>query len=44
MHAFRFVFHHPDDAHLMPSNVIDLAKLGGRINLDDLPEDLRPAQ
>jgi hypothetical protein len=43
MHAFRFVFHHPADAHLMPSNAIDLAKLGGRINLDDLPEDLRPA-
>jgi hypothetical protein len=42
MHAFRFVFHHPADAHLMPSNAIELAKRGGRINLDDLPEDLRP--
>jgi hypothetical protein len=43
MHAFRFVFHHPADAHLMPSNAIDLAKSGGRINLDDFPEGLRPA-
>lgn len=42
MHAFRFVFHHPADSHLMPSNAIDLAKRGGRINLDDLPEGLRP--
>ncbi|SJN12085.1 hypothetical protein FM113_13835 [Leucobacter sp. 7(1)] len=42
MHAFRFVFHHPADAHLMPANAIGLAKRGGRINLDDLPEDLRP--
>lgn len=42
MHAFRFVFHHPADAHLMPSNAIDLAKRGGRINLDDLPDELRP--
>jgi hypothetical protein len=43
MHAFRFVFHHPADAHLMPPNAIDLAKRGGRINFDDLPEGLRPA-
>ncbi|MGJ8720591.1 MAG: DUF4238 domain-containing protein [Salinibacterium amurskyense] len=42
-HALRFVFHHPADAPLMPLNAIELAKLGGRINLDDLPEDLRPA-
>ncbi len=44
MHAFRFVFHHPADAHLMPSNAIDLAKRGGRINLDNLPDGLRAAQ
>ena len=43
MHAFRFVFHHPADAHLMPSDAIDLAKRGGRINLDDLPDGLRAA-
>jgi hypothetical protein len=43
MHAFRFVFHHPADAHLMPSNAIDLAKRGGRINLDDLPDGVRAA-
>ena len=43
MHAFRFVFHHPADAHLMPSNAIELAKLGGRINLDDLPDGLQAA-
>lgn len=43
MHAFRFVFHHPADAHLMPSNVIDLVKRGGRIDLDDLPDGLLAA-
>lgn len=42
MHAFRFVFHHPADAHLMPSNAVGLAKRGGRINLDDIPDELRP--
>ena len=42
MHAYRFVFHHPSDAHLMPPNAVDLARRGGRINLDDLPDELRP--
>lgn len=43
MHAHRFVFHHPDDRHLLPDNVTELSKRGGRINFDDIPEGLRPS-
>lgn len=44
MHAHMFAYHHPDDAHLMPEQVTELAKRGGRINLEDLPEGLLPAE
>lgn len=43
MHAHMFTYHHPDDANLVPEQVVELAKRGGRINLEDLPEALRPA-
>jgi Protein of unknown function (DUF4238) len=43
MHAHMFAYHHPDDAHLVPGQVTELARRGGRINLADLPEGLQPA-
>lgn len=43
MHAHRFVFHHPDDRHLLPDNVTELSKRGGRINFNDIPDGLLPS-
>lgn len=43
MHAYRFVYHHPDDGHLVPADVSELSKRGGRINFDDLPDGLYPS-
>jgi hypothetical protein len=44
MHAHMFAYHHPDDADLVPEQVTELAKRGGRINLADLPDGLLPAE
>ena len=37
MYAHRHVFHHPDDAHLVPAGVTALAKRGGRMDLSSPP-------
>lgn len=43
MHAHEHVYYHPNDAHLVPDNLDALARLGGRIDLSDLPPGLLPA-
>nr|WP_228498547.1 DUF4238 domain-containing protein [Plantibacter sp. VKM Ac-2876] len=43
MHAFRFVFLHPDDVHLVPPNTIELSQMGGRTDFSDLSGDVGPA-
>lgn len=43
MHAHQRIFHHPDDAALVPRNITTLARLGGRIDLTNPPTGMSPA-
>jgi len=40
MHAHKRIYHHPDDAHLVPEDLPELAARGGRIDLADPPAGL----
>lgn len=44
MHAHRFVFHHPLDAHLLPRDLTALSKRGGRIDATQIPRGLFPGR
>lgn len=43
MHCDERIYHHPDDAAVVPADFMTLAAAGGRIDFENAPEGLRPA-